>query len=60
MRGKGARGRERSTADSTRRVLARRPDIASTKAAAAPPAIALPLSDNLGSAAPSRSTGPLV
>jgi MFS family permease len=38
--------------NSTRPVLARGPDVASTKAAAAPPAVALPVSDNLGSTAP--------
>ena len=42
--------RERSMADSMRPVLAGCPDVASTRAAAAPPAVALPLSDRSGHA----------
>ena len=45
---------------STRPVLARRPNPASNRAAAPPPARSLSVSDNLGSAAASRSTAPLV
>ena len=44
--------RERSAADSARPVLARSPDVASTKAAAAPPAVALPLPDKTDHAGP--------
>jgi hypothetical protein len=45
---------------SGRPVLARSQEVASIRAAAIPPAVALPVSDNLGSAAPSRSTAALV
>jgi len=45
---------------SMRLVLAKRPNPASSRAATPPPALSLPVSDNLGSAAASRSTAPLV
>jgi hypothetical protein len=46
--------RERSTPGLGPPVLARSPDVASTRGAAAPPAVALPVSDKTGHAGPCR------
>ncbi len=56
-----ARGsRSWSSNASLRPALATRSNPASSRGATLPPAVLLPVSDNLGSAAPSRSTAPLV
>ena len=50
LRGKGARDRDRSRAELEATVLARRSAVASSRAAAAPPAVALPVADRSGDA----------